>query len=54
MTKTRSAKGNYEVCYDDTAGVWEAYRVERGQWIWIGAFDTVQEANEATHKDEWR
>ena len=53
MTKTRANKGIYEVRFDDQACVWEAFRFECGQYVWIGAFDTVQEANEAAHKDEW-
>lgn len=49
--KTRN---NYEVVWDGSARVWEAYRLENGAMIWIGAYDTVQEANQACHKDEWR
>lgn len=48
--KTRN---NYEVIWDGSARVWEAYRLENGAMVWIGAYDTVQEANQACHKDEW-
>lgn len=43
----------YEVLFDHQAGVWEAYRIEHGRWTWLGAFDSVQMANHAAHKDQW-
>ena len=52
MTKTAAAAG-YEVCWDDSAAVWEAYKVDGDQWIWIGSFETRAEAIAATHKG-WR
>jgi hypothetical protein len=50
VCKTRN---NYDVIFDSSAQVWEAYRLENGEMVWIGAYDTVQEANHACHKDEW-
>jgi hypothetical protein len=51
--KVHTTKRAYEVMFDESAGVWEAYRLKSGVLIWLGAFDTVQEANDACHKDEW-
>jgi hypothetical protein len=45
---------NYTVVWNDTARVWEAYRLDGGRLVWIGAYDTIPEANHACHRDEWK
>jgi hypothetical protein len=35
----------FEIRFDDTAGAFEVYEVQRnGDWIWMAAFDSRKEA----------